>query len=191
MIAVAGKLENWQTDKRVANFRWHRNGKSEPNQVQRIDSAHPSANPGEMKVLSPHASDYESTPRYFQFIGLLSSYISGWTASHVIGIRTWGKAQNPISTDAAMWGADEIDSILSERSSGEHEASRRLKTEFLLQFDGVSSGADRVVVIGATNRRVHTPSEECDGISTKLNAYNYKRRVTCQRTGEKCRLKMF
>ena len=47
---------------------------------------------------------------------------------------------------------DEIDSILSERASGEHEASRRLKTQFLLEFDGVAAGAERVVVIGATNR---------------------------------------
>ncbi len=47
---------------------------------------------------------------------------------------------------------DEIDSILSERNQSEHDAARRLKTEFLVQFDGVSSGSERVMVIGATNR---------------------------------------
>ncbi len=34
---------------------------------------------------------------------------------------------------------DEIDSLLFERKENDHEASRRLKTEFLTQFDGVSS----------------------------------------------------
>lgn len=35
---------------------------------------------------------------------------------------------------------DEIDSILTARSSSENEAARRLKTEFLIQNDGVNSG---------------------------------------------------
>lgn len=49
---------------------------------------------------------------------------------------------------------DEIDSLLSERSSSEHEATRRLKTEFLIQFDGLPGNPDseRIVVMAATNR---------------------------------------
>jgi SpoVK/Ycf46/Vps4 family AAA+-type ATPase len=47
---------------------------------------------------------------------------------------------------------DEIDCILTERNSNEHEASRRLKTEFLVQMDGITtSDQDRVVTIGTTN----------------------------------------
>lgn len=48
---------------------------------------------------------------------------------------------------------DEIDSLLTQRVDGEHDSSRRMKTEFLVQFDGVSTGAeDRLLIVGATNR---------------------------------------
>ena len=48
---------------------------------------------------------------------------------------------------------DEIESILSKRKEDENDAMKRLKTEFLIQFDGVGSGDDlRVLIIGATNR---------------------------------------
>ncbi|GAB2226012.1 hypothetical protein Droror1_Dr00021795 [Drosera rotundifolia] len=48
---------------------------------------------------------------------------------------------------------DEIDSLLSQRKSdGEHEASRRLKTQFLIEMEGFDSGSEQILLIGATNR---------------------------------------
>ncbi|XP_055372498.1 fidgetin-like protein 1 [Condylostylus longicornis] len=48
---------------------------------------------------------------------------------------------------------DEIDSLLCKRTESEHESSRRLKTEFLVQLDGTSTSKDDLVlIIGATNR---------------------------------------
>ena len=46
---------------------------------------------------------------------------------------------------------DEIDSIAGERSSEENEVSRRVKTEFLIQMQGVGNDCTDVLVLGATN----------------------------------------
>lgn len=72
---------------------------------------------------------------------------------------------------------DEVDSLLTQRSETEHESSRRLKTEFLVELDGAATDAEeRLLIIGATNRpqeldeaarrrftkRLYIPLPECE-----------------------------
>lgn len=54
---------------------------------------------------------------------------------------------------------DEIDAVLGQRRSGEHEASGMVKAEFMTQWDGLASATragsrdpQRICILGATNR---------------------------------------
>ncbi|KAI0036267.1 P-loop containing nucleoside triphosphate hydrolase protein [Vararia minispora EC-137] len=47
---------------------------------------------------------------------------------------------------------DEIDSFLRERDRGDHEATGMMKAEFMTLWDGLLSGSDRILILGATNR---------------------------------------
>ncbi|KAH9149093.1 hypothetical protein AeRB84_007723, partial [Aphanomyces euteiches] len=65
---------------------------------------------------------------------------------------------------------DEIDSLLSSRSSGEHDASRRIKNEFFTQLDGATSTShERILVLGATN----LPQELDEAIIRRLEKRIY------------------
>ena len=71
---------------------------------------------------------------------------------------------------------DEVDSLCGSRSEGESDSLRRVKTEFLVQMDGVGSTDGQVLVLGATNipweldaairrrfeKRVYIPLPEAD-----------------------------
>ena len=46
---------------------------------------------------------------------------------------------------------DEIDSLCSARSENENESTRRVKTEFLVQMEGLNNTGGRLLVLGATN----------------------------------------
>lgn len=46
---------------------------------------------------------------------------------------------------------DEIDSLCGSRSEGENDSARRIKTEFLVQMDGVGKKHTGVLMLGATN----------------------------------------
>ncbi len=66
---------------------------------------------------------------------------------------------------------DEVDAVCCARTAGENDATRRLKSELLVQMDGVggSTGGPRVFVMGATNK----PHDLDDGFRRRFEQRVY------------------
>ncbi|KAL7482269.1 hypothetical protein ACHAW6_007938 [Cyclotella cf. meneghiniana] len=106
--------------------------------------------PGTGKTLIGKAIAHESGATFFSISS--SSLTSKWIGEGEKLVRTLFAVARYRSP--AVVFIDEVDSMLTARKADENEASRRIKTEFLVQLDGAGNRKEgsHVLVVGATNR---------------------------------------
>ena len=105
--------------------------------------------PGTGKTMLVRAVARESKCNLF--VCTASSLTSKWMGEAEKLVRALFEMATEMSPSIIF--VDEMDALLSSRKSdGEHEASRRLKTEFMVQMDGVKGDDEqKVLVLACTN----------------------------------------
>jgi hypothetical protein len=154
--------------------------------------------PGTGKTMLAKAVACQSNATFFSISA--ASLTGRWVGESEGMVRAMFEVAR--SRQPAFIFIDEVDSLLSERGGGnEGEASRKLKTEFLVQFDGVSSGdATQLTVMGATNRpqeideaarrrfvkRIYISLPDKNGRLQLLDSLLSKHKVTMSKKGNVC-----
>lgn len=102
--------------------------------------------------------------------------ISKWQGESERLVRNLFEMARESEGGRAIIFIDEVDSLCGSRTEGESDSLRRVKTEFLVQMDGVGKEEGQILILGATNipweldaairrrfeKRVYIPLPEAD-----------------------------
>eukprot|EP00521_Asterionellopsis_glacialis_P011804 CAMPEP_0195292576 /NCGR_PEP_ID=MMETSP0707-20130614/10181_1 /TAXON_ID=33640 /ORGANISM="Asterionellopsis glacialis, Strain CCMP134" /LENGTH=449 /DNA_ID=CAMNT_0040353075 /DNA_START=168 /DNA_END=1517 /DNA_ORIENTATION=+ len=80
-----------------------------------------------------------------------SDLVSKWQGESERLVRNLFELARESPGGRAIIFIDEVDSLCGSRTEGESDSARRIKTEFLVQMDGVGKNEGGVLVLGATN----------------------------------------
>jgi vacuolar protein-sorting-associated protein 4 len=111
--------------------------------------------------------------------------ISKWQGESEKLVRNLFQMARESEDGRAIIFLDEVDSLCGSRSEGESDSMRRVKTEFLVQMDGVGNESGQVLVLGATNipwdldaairrrfeKRVYIPLPEAEARTTMVKIH--------------------